>query len=57
MELCLGRMNIRALMNEFRRNADGQTMRQGQRSQIEIRRRPVARCLPNQNRQGVLGHA
>ena len=57
MELRLGRLNIRPLMDKLRRDADRQTMRQCEGCQIEIRRRPVAGRTTDQNRQRVLGHA
>ena len=56
MELRFGRLNIGTLVNEFRRQTDRQLARQRQCGQIEVRRRPIARCATKQDSQRVPGN-
>ena len=44
-------------MDQFRRQADRQLARECQRGQVEIRRRPIARCATEEDSQCVLRHA
>lgn len=55
MQLRLRRHDVRPVVDELRRKAERQLLRQGERGEVEVGRRPVGRRTAGQHRQGVAG--
>jgi len=57
MQLRFGRLDVRALLDQFRRQADRQLRRQVQRGELEFLGRCLARKPADQRRQQIALHA
>ena len=56
MQLRFGRLDVRALLDQFRRQADRQILRQLQRAKFEFLSRLLARKPADQRRQQIALH-